>query len=63
MSEVNLWRRENLREMDLVEVVGLIVVGVAVRAPVLKEEEEDNPLFISYNRLIGNNYCYTSYKM
>ena len=53
MSEVNLWRRENLREMDLVEVIGLIVVGVAVRAPVLKEEEEDNPLFISYNRLIG----------
>ena len=54
MSEVNLWRRENLREMDLVEVIGLIVVGVAVRAPVLKEEEEDNPLFISYNRLIRN---------
>ena len=55
MSEVNLWRRENLREMDLVEVIGLIVVGVAVRAPVLKEEEEDNPLFISYNRLIGKH--------
>jgi len=44
MSEVSLWRREDLREMVLAEAPAPIVDVVAVRTHALKAEEDVNPI-------------------